>query len=73
MVFAAANLGGVVLPVVIGRLVDASSPGVIPTTILATALACLAATVALRRSASDRRARRDLSRTGGPGPSPGRR
>ena len=73
MVFAAANLGGVVLPVVIGRLVDASSPGVIPTTILATALACLVATVALGRSASDRRARRGLSRTGGPGPSPGRR
>lgn len=73
MVFAAANLGGVVLPVVIGRLVDASSPGVIPTTVLATALACLAATVALRRSAGDRRARRSLSRTGGPGPSPGRR
>ncbi|HEV3505607.1 MAG TPA: MFS transporter [Actinomycetes bacterium] len=52
MVFAAANLGGVVLPVVIGRLVDASSPAVIPTTILAAALACLLATVALRRSAS---------------------
>jgi fucose permease len=73
MVFGAANLGGVVLPVVIGRLVDASSPAVIPTTILATALACLVATAALGRSASDRRARRGLSRTGGPGPSPGRR
>jgi MFS transporter, FHS family, glucose/mannose:H+ symporter len=75
MVFAAANLGGVVLPMVIGRLVDASSPAVIPTTILATALACLVATVGLRRSAGpgDRRARRDLSRSGGPGPSPGRR
>jgi FHS family glucose/mannose:H+ symporter-like MFS transporter len=70
MVFAAGQLGGIVLPVVIGRLVDASSPGVIPTTILATALACLVATVALGRSASDRRG---LSRTGGPGPSPGRR
>jgi hypothetical protein len=50
MVFAAANLGGVVLPVVIGRLVDASSPAVIPTTVLVVALACLGATLALRRS-----------------------
>jgi MFS transporter, FHS family, glucose/mannose:H+ symporter len=50
MVFAAANLGGVVLPVVIGRLVDASSPAVIPTTVLVVALACLGATLALGRS-----------------------
>ena len=47
-VFAAANLGGVVLPVVIGRLVDAGSPAVIPTIVLGVALACLAATLALR-------------------------
>ena len=52
MVFAAANLGGVVLPVVIGRLVDASSPAVIPTTVLVVALACLAATLLLGRSAA---------------------
>jgi MFS transporter, FHS family, glucose/mannose:H+ symporter len=52
LVFGAANLGGVVLPVVIGQLVDASSPAVIPTTVLVAALACLVATVALRRSAS---------------------
>jgi len=52
MVFAAANLGGVMLPVVIGRLADASSPAVIPTTVLATALACLVAALLLRRSAS---------------------
>jgi MFS transporter, FHS family, glucose/mannose:H+ symporter len=50
MVFAAANLGGVVLPVVIGRLVDASSPAVIPTAVLVVALACLGATLALGRS-----------------------
>jgi MFS transporter, FHS family, glucose/mannose:H+ symporter len=52
MVFAAANLGGVVLPVVTGRLIDASSPAVIPTTVLVVALACLAATVVLRRAVS---------------------
>jgi ABC-type sulfate transport system permease component len=37
-----------VLPVVIGRLVDIGSPAVIPTTVLGVALACLAATLALR-------------------------
>jgi MFS transporter, FHS family, glucose/mannose:H+ symporter len=52
MVFAAANLGGVVLPVVIGRLADASSPAVIPTAVLAAATACLVAALLLRRSAS---------------------
>jgi MFS transporter, FHS family, glucose/mannose:H+ symporter len=52
MVFAAANLGGVVVPAVIGRLVDASSPAVIPTTILVVVLACLSATLLLRRSAA---------------------
>jgi FHS family glucose/mannose:H+ symporter-like MFS transporter len=52
MVFAAAQLGGVVLPVVIGRLVDAASPAVIPTTVLVTVLACLGATLLLRRSAA---------------------
>jgi MFS transporter, FHS family, glucose/mannose:H+ symporter len=50
MVFAAAQLGGVVLPAVIGRLVDASSPAVIPTTTLVVVLACLGATLLLRRS-----------------------
>ena len=52
LVFAAANLGGVVLPAVIGRLVDAGSPAVIPTTVLVVVLACLSATVVLRRSAA---------------------
>jgi FHS family glucose/mannose:H+ symporter-like MFS transporter len=52
MVFAAANLGGVVVPAVIGRLVDVSSPAVIPTTILVVVLACLSATLLLRRSAA---------------------
>jgi MFS transporter, FHS family, glucose/mannose:H+ symporter len=52
MVFAAANLGGVVLPVVIGRLVDLSSPAVIPTIVLVVALACLGATLLLGRSAA---------------------
>jgi FHS family glucose/mannose:H+ symporter-like MFS transporter len=67
MVFAAANLGGVVLPVVIGRLVDAGSPAVIPTAVLVAALACLAAALALgRRQAL-------LSASGGRRPSPGRR
>jgi MFS transporter, FHS family, glucose/mannose:H+ symporter len=51
MVFAAAQIGGVVLPAAIGRLVDAGSPAVIPTAALGIALACLAATVALRRHA----------------------
>ena len=78
LVFAAANLGGVVLPVVIGRLVDASSPAAIPTTVLAVTLACLLAAVALRgwagaASPAPARARRGVSRSGGPGPSPGRR
>jgi FHS family glucose/mannose:H+ symporter-like MFS transporter len=66
MVFAAANLGGVVLPVVIGRLVDAGSPAVIPTAVLVVALACLVATLALSRQAL-------LSASGGRPPSPGRR
>ena len=51
MVFAVAQIGGVVLPAAIGRLVDASSPAAIPTATLGIALACLAATVALRRHA----------------------
>jgi FHS family glucose/mannose:H+ symporter-like MFS transporter len=50
MVFAGAQVGGLVLPVVIGRLVDAGTPAVIPTTVLVVALACLGATVALHRS-----------------------
>ena len=51
-VFAAANLGGVVLPVVIGRLVDASSAAVIPTTVLVVSMACLGTTLLLRRVAA---------------------
>ena len=49
MVFAAAQIGGVVLPAAIGRLVDASSPTAIPTAALGIALACLAATLLLLR------------------------
>ena len=41
-----------VLPAAIGRLVDASSPALIPTAALGVALACLAATLALRRHAA---------------------
>jgi MFS transporter, FHS family, glucose/mannose:H+ symporter len=51
-VFAAANLGGVVLPAVIGWLAAAWSPSVIPTSVLVVVLACLGATLALRRSAA---------------------
>jgi MFS transporter, FHS family, glucose/mannose:H+ symporter len=50
MVFAAAQVGGVVLPVAIGRLVDLRSPAVIPTTVLVVAIACLGATLLLGRS-----------------------
>jgi len=42
----------VIVPVVIGRLVDASSPAVIPTSVLVVVLACLSATLVLRRSAA---------------------
>ena len=52
LVFATAQVGGLVLPLAIGRLVDASAPAVISTTILAVALACLSATLLLRRSAA---------------------
>jgi FHS family glucose/mannose:H+ symporter-like MFS transporter len=52
LVFAAANLGGVVVPLVIGQLVDASSPAVVPTSVLVVVLACLSATLLLRRSAA---------------------
>jgi hypothetical protein len=52
LVFAAANLGGVTVPLVIGRLVDASSPAVVPTSVLVVVLACLSATLLLRRSAA---------------------
>jgi FHS family glucose/mannose:H+ symporter-like MFS transporter len=70
MVFAGAQLGGLAVPVVIGRLVDAGTPAVIPTTVLVVTMACLGAAVALRRSAGPAPA---LSPGGGPGPSPGRR
>jgi MFS transporter, FHS family, glucose/mannose:H+ symporter len=76
MVFAAANVGGVVLPVVIGRLVDLSSPAVIPTTLLVVIVACLGATLLLRRVAApvvDGGRRRRLRTAGGRGPWCGRR
>jgi MFS transporter, FHS family, glucose/mannose:H+ symporter len=69
MVFAAANLGGVVLPVVIGRLVDLGSPAVIPTTVLVVALFCLGASLLLRRMAAPG----DVRTAGGHGPWPDRR
>jgi MFS transporter, FHS family, glucose/mannose:H+ symporter len=77
MVFAAANLGGVVLPVMIGRLVDLSSPAVIPTAVLVVTLACLGAALLLRhvaglgRLAAGRRS--GLRTAGGRGPWSGRR
>jgi MFS transporter, FHS family, glucose/mannose:H+ symporter len=77
MVFAAANLGGVVLPVVIGRLVDAGSPAVIPTAVLVVTLACLGAALLLRRVAGPGRVtagrRGGLRTAGGRGPWSGRR
>jgi MFS transporter, FHS family, glucose/mannose:H+ symporter len=77
MVFAAANLGGVVLPVVIGRLVDLSSPAVIPTAVLVVTLACLGAALLLRRLAGPGGVLtgrgRGLRTAGGRGPWSGRR
>jgi nitrate/nitrite transporter NarK len=77
MVFAVGQLGGIVLPVVIGRLVDAGSPAVIPSAVLGVALCCLAAVLVLRRTAGRalERAAAGLlvSPDGGRGPSPGRR
>jgi MFS transporter, FHS family, glucose/mannose:H+ symporter len=76
MVFAAGQLGGIVLPVVIGRLVDAGSPAVIPSAVLGVALCCLGAILLLRRPAGralERAATAPVSPSGGPGPSPGRR
>ena len=77
MVFAAANLGGVVLPVAIGWLVDLSSPAVIPTTVLVVAVACLGATLLLRRVAAPVGVTagqgRGLRTAGGRGPWSGRR
>ncbi len=53
LVIAGAQLGGVVFPAVIGWLIDASSPAVIPSALLAVALACLGtALLLLRRSAA---------------------
>jgi fucose permease len=76
MVFAAGQLGGIFLPVVIGRLVDARSPAVIPSAVLGVALCCLGAVLLLRRPAGRalaRAASEPVSPSGGPGPSPGRR
>jgi fucose permease len=76
MVFAAGQLGGIFLPVVIGRLVDARSPAVIPSAVLGVALCCLGAVLLLRRPAGralERAASAPVSPSGGPGPSPGRR
>src|SRR6266545_903329 len=55
MVIAGAQLGGVVLPATIGWLIDASSPAVIPSALLAVALACLATALLLRGSAANPR------------------
>ena len=77
MVFAAANLGGVALPVMIGRLVDLSSPAVIPTAVLVVTLACLGAALLLRRLAGPGGVTagqgRGLRTAGGRGPWSGRR
>jgi fucose permease len=76
MVFAAGQLGGIVLPVVIGRLVDAGSPAVIPSAVLGVALCCLGAVLLLRRPAGralERAAEVPVSPSGGPGSSPGTR
>jgi FHS family glucose/mannose:H+ symporter-like MFS transporter len=77
IVFAAANLGGVVLPVMIGRLVDLSSPAVIPTAVLVVTLACLGAALLLRRLAGPGGVTagrgRGLRTAGGRGPWSGRR
>jgi len=76
MVFAAGQLGGIVLPVVIGRLVDAGSPAVIPSAVLGVALCCLGAVLLLRRPAGralERAPGVPVSPGGGPGPSPGTR
>lgn len=77
IVFAAANLGGVVLPVMIGRLVDLSSPAVIPTAVLVVTLACLGAALLLRRVAGPGGVTagrgRGLRTAGGRGPWSGRR
>jgi fucose permease len=76
MVFAAGQVGGIILPVVIGRLVDAGSPAVIPSTVLGVALCCLGAVLLLRRPAGralERAATAPVSPGDGPGPSPGRR
>ena len=76
MVFAAGQLGGIFLPVVIGRLVDAGSPAVIPSAVLGVALCCLGAVLLLRRPAGralERAASAPVSPSGGPGPSPGTR
>ncbi len=53
LVIAGAQLGGVVLPATIGWLIDASSPAVIPSALLAVALACLATALLLRGSAAN--------------------
>jgi fucose permease len=74
MVFSAGQLGGIFLPVLIGRLVDAGSPAVIPSAVLGVALCCLGAILLLRRPAG-----RALERTAAApvspsaGPSSGRR
>jgi MFS transporter, FHS family, glucose/mannose:H+ symporter len=75
MVFSAGQLGGIFLPVLIGRLVDAGSPAVIPSAVLGVALCCLGAILLLRRPAGRalERAAAPVSPSGGPGPSSGRR
>jgi FHS family glucose/mannose:H+ symporter-like MFS transporter len=76
MVFSAGQLGGIVLPVLIGRLVDVGSPAVIPSAVLGVALCCLGAILLLHRPAGralERAAVGPVSPTGGRGPWPGRR
>jgi MFS transporter, FHS family, glucose/mannose:H+ symporter len=53
LVIAGAQLGGVVLPAVVGWLIDAGSPAVIPSALLAIALACLGTALLLRSSAAN--------------------
>jgi len=53
LVIAGAQLGGVVLPAVIGWLIDAGSPAVVPSALLAIALACLGTALLLRGSAAN--------------------
>lgn len=52
LVIVGAELGGVAIPALIGRLIDASSPAVVPTALLVVALACLCTALLLHRFTS---------------------